>query len=781
MSSNYLSKSMSLEPDEEEETKKPSKHKKNAKKTGNLTAEILEEEEESESEGSPSAVVRANSSNSWTTYFGNRRRSSENAEDSEHVRKSEASLIEDIIATSKKSAPTFAAASSELSTTVDPDSEISAPTPKGKKKAMEGVRFSDARNEKIELDDNFFSDTDDNCSASQDGLSHAGSSKAGSSHHSNQSGGSNSSLHLQSDVVRKILKHSYTNQMDYDDVDKMEVEQLAEDLKQERLHRRFLEEIASESDTGVIVAEAFTHNIIMGNKAAQKIFGLIESDMIGSNVKTLMHAGLAKRHDSIVQNYMEKWRTAGVKPVSRVVDPRNNVPRRVVSRRLMLNGEYMDIHIDILVRAFSPMEDASAPPRLFIAFVRDVTEDVLMDRALKASRSLRSYAKDAIVVTDLHGDFIDANPAAELMFGHSRAFLVGSSEDNVSKKNLRLLMPPKTAKMHDEYLNMFRQKIAREGVADFKSPIVGKERELTGVRLNRDCEREEFSIVLCVNLVPAGTVENMLLVAHVHEKEETIKFDEKLARSLFPSFLVRRFINAQTSIDKYVEKLPDVAILLVDVSGYTARSRETDDIVLTNDLKKIYDKFEQLAEKWMGIVVDKEGDSNLLAFVEGRDKKQRALRAVCCASEMLLWSKQTDFKLSIGVHLGNVGSRVYGSKQMRTWKLSGYTVCMAARLQSSAVPNSMQISDTIFPALAKYTVMMAKFMKTSRDQLKGVDEHITTYRVSGNDLAEEELSKMFGEILARVEHDRITLKELDAKRNEIGDMTGSKKSVSEYI
>ena len=118
---------------------------------------------------------------------------------------------------------------------------------------------------------------------------------------------------------------------------------------------------------------------------------------------------------------------------------------------------------------------------------------------------------------------------------------------------------------------------------------------------------------------------------------------------------------------------------------------------------------------------------------------------------------------------------------MRTWKLSGYTVCMAARLQSSAVPNSMQISDTIFPALAKYTVMMAKFMKTSRDQLKGVDEHITTYRVSGNDLAEEELSKMFGEILARVEHDRITLKELDAKRNEIGDMTGSKKSVSEYI
>lgn len=85
---------------------------------------------------------------------------------------------------------------------------------------------------------------------------------------------------------------------------------------------------------------------------------------------------------------------------------------------------------------------------------------------------------DGIITCDRKGKIVRVNPAARAMFGYGKRELTG--------KNLKVLMPGDIQSQHDQYLQHYNE--SRE------STVLGKNRELTGIRKNG----EEFPLEIVV-------------------------------------------------------------------------------------------------------------------------------------------------------------------------------------------------------------------------------------------------------------------------------------------
>jgi len=80
--------------------------------------------------------------------------------------------------------------------------------------------------------------------------------------------------------------------------------------------------------------------------------------------------------------------------------------------------------------------------------------------------ALLQAAVDAIVITDVHGDILRFNAAAQRMFGHSEPSMLG--------RNVRHLMPEPYRSQHDGYLRRYRE--------TRRAAIIGLGREIKGLR-----------------------------------------------------------------------------------------------------------------------------------------------------------------------------------------------------------------------------------------------------------------------------------------------------------
>jgi PAS domain S-box-containing protein len=104
------------------------------------------------------------------------------------------------------------------------------------------------------------------------------------------------------------------------------------------------------------------------------------------------------------------------------------------------------------------------------AAARDITETKKIEKALRESetrlRSLFDTTAIGIVVIDEQGLIEEFNPASEIIFAYSKAEVIG--------QNVNLLMPEPYRSEHNAYL--------KNHLEDGPSKIIGKEREVTGMR-----------------------------------------------------------------------------------------------------------------------------------------------------------------------------------------------------------------------------------------------------------------------------------------------------------
>jgi PAS domain S-box-containing protein len=186
------------------------------------------------------------------------------------------------------------------------------------------------------------------------------------------------------------------------------------------------------------------------NPAAERLFGYLEAEVLGRNVKMLMPSPYHEEHDGYLSRYNETH-------VKKII----GMGREVTGLRR--DGSTFPLHLSV-------GEMAVAGERRFTGILHDLSVRVRLEERLRASearwRAVVESAVDAIVVIDVKGHMEAFNPAAERLFGYREQDVVG--------RNVNMLMPTPYHEEHDGYLARY--------LATGIHKIIGLGREVTGRR-----------------------------------------------------------------------------------------------------------------------------------------------------------------------------------------------------------------------------------------------------------------------------------------------------------
>ena len=213
-------------------------------------------------------------------------------------------------------------------------------------------------------------------------------------------------------------------------------------------HERLRSVIDSAVD-GIVVIDT-KGRIESFNRAAERLFGYPQSEVVGRNVSMLMPSPYHEEHDG----YLARYLTTGTANII-------GVGREVSGRRR--DGSVFPLHLSV-------GEMSVGGERKFTGVLHDLSARVNLEKELRSSearwRAIVESAVDAIIVIDGHGRIEAFNPAAERLFGYG--------ESEVRGQNVNILMPSPYHEEHDHYLARYQATHARK--------IIGIGREVTGRR-----------------------------------------------------------------------------------------------------------------------------------------------------------------------------------------------------------------------------------------------------------------------------------------------------------
>ncbi len=207
---------------------------------------------------------------------------------------------------------------------------------------------------------------------------------------------------------------------------------------------------------------------------------------------------------------------------------------------------------------------------------------------------------------------------------------------------------------------------------------------------------------------------------------------EELLYNIFPPIIVQRLkLQERTIADNY----DDVTVIFADIVGFTQLSENIEPEKLLWILNKFFGEFDQIAHR-MGVEKIKTiGDAYMAAAgvpTPTPDHKRQAMRfaaALLMAMERLNVKLDSELSIRIGLHSGPVVAGVIG-RQKSIYDLWGDTVNTASRMESTGIPNYIQVSDRIYQELKdEYP-----FHPRGAQKIKGKRGELHTYIMSLADL-----------------------------------------------
>ncbi len=205
-------------------------------------------------------------------------------------------------------------------------------------------------------------------------------------------------------------------------------------------------------------------------------------------------------------------------------------------------------------------------------------------------------------------------------------------------------------------------------------------------------------------------VNSRLLSNLMHELDEERTRSTELLLNILPRQIVDRLDRGESLIaDRYEE----VSVLMSDLVGFTKISSQLAPDVLVTELNRLFSEFDALCASSGMEKIKTIGDAYMAVGGLPGTRSDHVAAAADMALLMVDALHRTNeitkrgWRIRIGVHTGPAVAGVIGS-----WKFAydvwGDTVNMASRLESSSLPDRIQISSSVVEALGTAYVVEAR-------------------------------------------------------------------------
>ena len=220
--------------------------------------------------------------------------------------------------------------------------------------------------------------------------------------------------------------------------------------------------------------------------------------------------------------------------------------------------------------------------------------------------------------------------------------------------------------------------------------------------------------------------------------EELVALSEKLSKYFSPQVYDSIF-SGELDVKIQTQRKP-LTVFFCDLQGFTHLTEKLEPEILTDILTEYLTAMSRIAINWGGTIDKYIGDAILVFFgdPESKGNKEDAIACVSMALEMLDkleslregWRERgiaSSLNARIGIHSGVCTVGNFGSEDRLDYTVIGNGVNLASRLESSAEPNKILISEDTY-LLVKDEM---KCVKKQDISVKGISYPIKTYEVSG--------------------------------------------------
>ncbi len=183
-------------------------------------------------------------------------------------------------------------------------------------------------------------------------------------------------------------------------------------------------------------------------------------------------------------------------------------------------------------------------------------------------------------------------------------------------------------------------------------------------------------------------------------------------------------LNSKSTI--IADTFDDVSVLFADIVGFTEFASSVSATNLVDMLNAIFSEFDLLVDQYELEKIKTIGDSYMVVGGLPLPRADHAEAIANMALEMLnvihrfMRPDGTNFQLRIGIHTGQAVAGVIGKKKF-IYDLWGDTVNIASRMESTALPDCIQVTDVIYQILKDRYI----FEQRGSIQVKGKGEMIT--------------------------------------------------------
>ncbi|MGE5097527.1 MAG: PAS domain S-box protein [Betaproteobacteria bacterium] len=353
---------------------------------------------------------------------------------------------------------------------------------------------------------------------------------------------------------------------------------IARDVTGAREGERALSQLAAivESSDDAIIGKDLAGLVISWNRAAEKLYGYVAAEMLGTSADVIVPAGMEGEEGRILETVSRGVRVEHYETLRRAKD-----------------GRLVEVSLTV-----SPIRDAAGRIIGASKVAREIGSQRRAQRAQAMLAAIVESTDDAIISKDLKGIVTSWNPAAERLYGYTADEIVGQP--------ILRLIPPDLASEEDHILWMIRNgrriehyettRVHKDGrrlevsltispMLDHLGRVVGASKIARDISGQKEAQRrkDQFLAVLAHELrnplAPIRNAVNLLGRAGIADAQRGRIYDiaerqlEHMARLLDDLLDVSRLATGRVELKRAPATLQELVANAVDATRAMMQSR----------------------------------------------------------------------------------------------------------------------------------------------------------------------------------------------------------------